>query len=166
VPLAPHILLASTNIRRMKTNLTGIIPPQAIDQIETALLDNVAQLYTLGRTHFLFARRQNNRAWRQKVSRFYYGAYNASRALRLCERGDFSTDASDHKKVGDLPGPLPSRARFENQLNALRDDRNLCDYDHTATIGDLVLGLLPTEQLVTDFLAESKTYLLARGVAL
>jgi hypothetical protein len=150
----------------MQTNLAGIIPAPALAQIEAELLQNVRQLYMLGRNHFLFARRQNNRAWRQKVSRFYYGTYNASRALRLCEKGDFFTDSSDHKKIGDLPNLFPDRGRFENHLTALRDDRNLCDYDHTAEMTDLVLGLSATEQLANDFFKESRIFLLARGVSL
>lgn len=138
----------------------------AIAAIEAAIFRNVVQLYGLGRNHYHFARRQNNRAWRQKISRFYYGAYNVSRALRLCDKGEFSTDSSDHKKIGDVPDALPGRAAYENQLSALRDDRNLCDYDHTGDIASLVLGLATSEQLVGNFLRDARVFLISRGVPL
>jgi hypothetical protein len=89
---------------------------------------------------FSFAARQNNRWWRQKISRLYYGAYNVSRAVRLCVSGEFSDDSTDHKRIGDLPADFPNQALYKNRLNSLRDDRNLCDYDHTARAADLAAG--------------------------
>jgi hypothetical protein len=111
----PHLLLAAANPRKLKNNLVNVIDPRALGAIETEICANVAQLYVLGRHHYLFAVRQNNRAWRQKISRLYYGAYNASRAVRLCVSGDFSEDSSDHRKIGDLPDDFPNQAAYKNR---------------------------------------------------
>ena len=162
----PHLLLAAGNPRRLKNNLVNVIDPTAISAIETEICANVAQLSILGRHHYLFAIRQNNHWWRQKISRLYYGAYNVSRAVRLCVSGDFSEDSSDHKKIGDLPNDFPNEATYKNRLNSLRDDRNLCDYDHTAHLADLGIGLNDAITFVAEFLRDARTYLKPRGVKL
>jgi hypothetical protein len=163
---SPHFLRAASNVRQLKQNLVQVLEPGAIDTIEAHICLNAAQLYNLGRNHYLFAIRQNNRAWRQKVSRLYYGAYNASRAVRLCVSGDYAVDSSDHKKIGDLPSDFHNHATYKNRLSALRDDRNLCDYDHTASISDLVVGIADSAELIRDFLQDARDYLRARGVRL
>ncbi len=163
---SPHLLLAAGNVRRVKNNLVNVIDGAAIVAIEAEICTNCAQLYGLGRNHYLFARRQSNRHWRQKVSRLYYAAYNVSRAVRLCVNGEYSTDASDHKKIETIPEDFPNKNTYSNRLGVLRDDRNLCDYDHTAILNDLVL--MPTDaiQLVTDFLRDARIYLVQHGVGL
>ena len=115
-----------------------------------------AQLFKLGKSHYRFARRQNNRDWRQKISRLYYGAYNISRAVRLCVNGEYSTESSDHKKVEAIPDDFPNKNTYSNRMAVLRDDRNLCDYDHAAVIGDLILAPGDALQLVGDFLQDAK----------
>ena len=79
----PHLLRASGNVRKLKDNLVNVVDGAAISAIEDEICVNVIQLYALGRTHYFFALRQNNRSWRQKISRLYYAAYNVSRAVRL-----------------------------------------------------------------------------------
>ena len=143
-----------------------MIDEGAIAAIESEILANAAQLYSLGRNHYLFATRQNNRAWRQKISRFYYAAFNISRAIRLCVAGDYATDVTDHKKIECLPDDFPNKSRYSNQLSVLREDRNLCDYDHTAKLTDLVVGVAETNELVEQFMDEARGYLRQRGVAL
>jgi len=166
MPNSPHILLASGNVKRMQTNIAGLLSPASAAAIEDAIRTNVVQLYRLGRNHYLFARRQSNRDWRQKISRYYYGAYNISRSVRLFTNGDYSTDVSDHKKIESVPSGFPNTASYQNRLAALREDRNLCDYDHTALISSLSLGVQDTETLVADFLTDAKNYLTSRGVNL
>ena len=129
---SPHLLRAAPNVRKLKDNLINVVTADAISAIETEIRTNVAQLYALGLNHYYFAARQNNRSWRQKISRLYYAAYNVSRAVRLCVSGEYSIDSSDHKKIDTLPDDFPNRNRYANRLTVLRDDRNLCDYDHTA----------------------------------
>jgi hypothetical protein len=163
---APHLLLASGNPRKLKENLVQILDQQAILAIEAEILSNVAQLYLLGRGHYNFAVRQGNRAWRQKISRLYYGAYNASRAARLLSFGEYSAESGDHKKIEKLPSDFPSQSTYSNRLSVLREDRNLCDYDHTASIQDLILTPPDAVALVTDFLSDSSSYLRSRGVSL
>lgn len=162
----PHLLRASANVRRVKDNLVNVIDSVAISAIETEICANVAQLFVLGRSHYYFAVRQNNRSWRQKISRLYYGAYNVSRALRLCVNGEYSMDSSDHKKIEMLPNDFPNKNRYANRLGVLRDDRNLCDYDHTAKLADLVVGVHDATELVQQFLEDAQNYLKRRGVNL
>lgn len=138
----------------------------AIGAIDAEISKNVAQLYLLGKNHYLFARRQDNREWRQKISRLYYASYNASRAVRLFETGDFATDVSDHKKIEMIPPDFPNRNTYANRLGVLRGDRNLCDYDHTASQEDLALGINESVELVADFLRDAQIYLEGRGVTI
>ena len=139
----------------------------AIEELRRALEldpDDTAALFKLGETHFRFAARQPKAHWRQKISRFYYAAYNVTRALRLHVAGEYSTDVKDHQRIERLPDDFPSKERFANQLKALREDRNLCDYDHTKRAADLVLGTNQSASLVTEFLNEAREYLKRRGL--
>ena len=142
----------------------NVVDAAAISAIEAEICANVAQLYALGRSHYNFAIRQNNRSWRQKISRLYYAAYSVSRAVRLCVNGDYSTDSSDHKKIEILPDDFPNKNMYANRLGVLRADRNLCDYDHTAELADLVVGVSDAVQLVQQFLTDAQSYLTRRGV--
>jgi hypothetical protein len=161
---SPHLLRAAANVRQLQKNLVNVVDAAAIGAIEAEICANVVQLYRLGRQHYSFAIRQHNRSWRQKISRLYYGAYNVSRAVRLCVSGEFSDDSSDHKKIGALPGDFPNQATYANRLSVLRDDRNLCDYDHTALLADLLLDVDSSVRLVDDFLLDARSYLRNRGV--
>lgn len=162
----PHLLLAAGNPRKLKNNLVNVIDLAAISAIEAEICTNVAQLYVLGKHHYSFAVRQNNRWWRQKISRLYYGAYNVSRAVRLCVSGEFSEDPTDHKKIGEIPHDFPNQALYKNRLNSLREDRNLCDYDHTARLADLAVGIDDSITLVEGFLKDARAYLKPRGVTI
>lgn len=162
----PHLLLAGRNPRRIKENLVGIVDAAAIRAIEGEIQNNVRQLFALGEQHFSFALALNNGQWRQKVSRLYYGAYNVSRAIRLLVWSEYSTDVKDHKKVEELPDDFPSKDIIRARLAALREDRNLCDYDHTATEDHLVLGVGESVEFVTTFVEDAKKYLISRGIAL
>jgi hypothetical protein len=78
--------------------------------------------------------------------------------------GEYSSESGDHKKIGDLPKNFPTHASYSNRLAALRDDRNLCDYDHTARCADLSIGVADSVDLVERFLKDTRTYLGQRGV--
>lgn len=160
----PHLLRASGNVRMMKENLVNVISRNALSAIQAEINRNVVQLFTLGQSHYNFAVRQNNRTWRQKVSRLYYAAYNVSRAVRLCEHGEFSTEVADHKKVESLPDGFPNKNSYANRLGILRDDRNTCDYDHTSSIGGLITTVPDAIALVTEFLRDARTYLRGKGI--
>jgi hypothetical protein len=163
---SPHLLRAGANVRKIKDNLVNVVDAAAVLAIETEICTNVAQLYALGRSHYYFAVRQHNRSWRQKISRLYYAAYSVSRAVRLCVNGEYSTDSSDHKRIETLPEDFPNRNKYANRLVAIREDRNLCDYDHTAALTDLVVGVNDAEELVQQFLRDAQGYLKRRGVNL
>lgn len=161
---APHLLRASGNVRKMKENLANVVDANALSAIQEEINRNVVQLFRLGKSHYSFALRQNNRSWRQRVSRLYYAAYNVSRAVRLCANGEFSTEVGDHKKIESLPDQFPQLNSYSNRLAILREDRNLCDYDHTANMGDLVNSVPDAITLVTDFLEDARVYLLGKGI--
>lgn len=78
--------------------------------------------------------------------------------------GEYSTEGGDHKKIETIPDDFPNKNTYANRLKVLRDDRNLCDYDHTAMLGDLILVPPDALQLVTEFLRDSRTYLVQHGV--
>jgi hypothetical protein len=160
----PHLLRAASNVRKLKENLIHLLDDAALAAIGSEISANIVQLYALGRNHYRFAVRQNNRSWRQKISRLYYGAYNTSRAIRLAVNGDYSTDSSDHKKIETLPDDFPRKSIYSNRLGVLRDDRNLCDYDHTVRIGDLLIGVDEAVELVQQFMTDAQVYLSNRGV--
>ena len=162
----PHVLLAGRNPRQVKDNLTGILDQAALQLIEGAIHANVALLYSLGSQQYSFARRLHARHWRQVVSRAYYGAYNVSRAIRLQVHGEFSTEVRDHQKFESLPDDFPKKHTYSNLLTTLRDDRNLCDYDHTAMETDLVIGRSAALTLVRDFISDAKGYLVTLGLTL
>ena len=163
---SPHILLAGGNVKRLQMNLVNVIDASAMRAIEEEININTKKLYLLGQTHFLFAIKQNKNAWRQKVSRLYYGGYNASRAVRLCVSGDYNTNSSDHKKIDVLPDDFPRQSSYGLQLKTLRDDRNLCDYDHTVRCADLSIGTKDATDLVNSFLQDARIYLRNRGIPL
>ena len=161
---SPHLLRAGANARRLKDNLVTVVDASAISAIEAEICTNAAQLFALGRSHYSFAARQNNRSWRQKISRLYYAAYNVSRAVRLCVSGEYSTDSADHKKIENLPDDFPNKHSYANRLGVLRDDRNLCDYDHTTRLNDLVIGVDDSLALTESFVRDARGYLRRRGV--
>lgn len=166
MPKSPHLLLAAANVRKLHSNLVNVVEQAALDSIQTEINVNIGQLYALGRAHFSFAQRHNNRDWRQKASRLYYGAYNVSRAVRLCVSGEYSTDPSDHKKIQSLPDDFPNKNTYANRLAVLREDRNLCDYDHAASRNDLLSSVEDSAEIVEKFLRDAKGYLRGRGVGL
>ena len=163
---APHLLLASGNCRKLRRNLEHVLDPAALLRIDQEIVVNVGGLFSLGESHYRFAKSISKTEWRQQVSRFYYAAYHFSRSLRLFKDGTYNTDASDHKAIESLPDNFPTRHTYQNRLTLLRDDRNLCDYDHTATEGDLIISRSDTEAMLDVFLTETRQYLVNGGVPL
>jgi len=162
----PHLLRASGNPRRLIENIRHLISSDSEEQIESALDENIVALYELGRTHYRFARRLAEGSWRHTVSRLYYAGYNTTRSVRLCVDGHYSQDVKDHHRFEQLPGDFPSRDRYANDLPLLRDDRNLCDYDHTAEPDDLVRPPRQWAKFVSELMRDAKRYLEGRGVTL
>lgn len=162
----PHLLLAGTNCHRVRKNLTHILDDAAIDAITAEIRLNVAGLFSLGNEHFQFAKGLSKSKWRQRISRYYYGAYNSVRSLRLVSDGSYSTESDDHKKVEDFPDDFPTRNTYTNKLRVLRTDRNTCDYDHTATLQDLLMTPDEAELLVSQLITDAESYLISKGVIL
>jgi hypothetical protein len=160
----PHLLNASSNCRKLHLNLHGIVDQAALDAIESAIKANVVGLFRLGASHYDFARTAPVKEWRQRVSRFYYAAYNLTRCVRLDLDGEFHEDVTDHKKVAVLPDAFPNRATYEHRLGLLRKDRNLCDYDHTGEEADLMNTVSDTETLVGELMGDAARYLKSRGI--
>ena len=159
-------LLNLGNPRRVKENLSGILGHPELEKIESEIVANTVALYRLSRRFLLFALKQSPPNWRQRVSRLYYAAYNVSRAVRLFVSGEYSSDVKDHQRFDRLPDDFPSKDKYANQLAVLREDRNMCDYDHTCRSTDLVLGITQSTSLVIEFLDDAKSYLTAKGLKL
>lgn len=161
----PHLLRASANPRSIKRNLGHILDPQALAAIENDIAENARGLLALAEDHLSHAGRfRKQKGWRQAISRLYYAAYNAFRAVRLYTDGHYSTDGSDHKRLNTLPSDFPERETYANRLQTLREDRNLCDYDHAATVSDLIASRQEHAALVSQFIADVKRYLSTKGL--
>ncbi len=159
---SPHILLLNKNVVEIRNELSGVLSKKSAKAIEAEVKRNVVQLFSLGEQHHNFARTTSNAHWRQVVSRAYYGAYGVSRAVRLATKGAYSQETKDHEKIAELPDDFPDRATYANRLRVLRDDRNLCDYDHSADQADLAISVADAIALVDAFLTHARTYLRAR----
>ena len=162
--MGPPNLLHLGNPRKMKQTLASILPEDALAAIESEIEKHVKDLYRLGLQHFRFAISQPPRHCRKKASRLYYAAYNVSRSVRLYVHGEYSIEAGDHGKVGQLPDDFPNKATFSNQLRLLREDRNTADYDHVSQARTLVLSPSDADLLVKNFLTAGKYYLHGRGL--
>ena len=163
---SPHLLNASSNVRRMLTNLDHCLDAGALGALNTELDRQCKLLYQLGQAHFRFACQQSSYHWRQRVSRLYYGAYNCKRAVQLHVEGVFRMDIKDHKEVSKLPSDFPNSSTYEVRLRALREDRNLADYNHEARASDLAHGTSDTQCMVENFVSDARTYLRLRGLQL
>ena len=160
---SPHLLLAG-NAQRVRANLVSILDALGLAAIDKEITLNAARMYDLALQHYKFAAQLPGPTWRHKISRLYYAAYHVSRCLRFMTSGEYCQEVTDHKKVDDLPQDLPNRATYANRLTALRDDRNLADYDHTATEAELVIPVAEATALVEQLLGDARSYLKARKV--
>lgn len=161
---SPHILLLNKNVGELKRQLAGILSTKSAQVFDATVRKNVAQLFKLGEQHYMFARGISASHWRQVVSRSYYAVYNVSRAIRLAVAGHYSQEVKDHEKVGELPDDFPDKSTYTNKLRLLRDDRNLCDYDHTVVQADLGSTSVDTLQLVELFIDHGRQYLNAHKI--
>lgn len=159
---SPHILLLNKNVAELKRELAHVLTKKSSMAFDAAVKENVVQLFGLGEHHFEFAKALPALHWRQVVSRSYYGAYSVSKAVRLAVRGQYSQEVKDHEKVGELPDDFADKSTYANRLRLLRDDRNLCDYDHTAVEPDLGISAADTLTLVGNFVLHARAYLRAR----
>lgn len=162
---SPHLLLASSNSHKMLENLRHILDSAACSAIQDEIDENVRLLLKLGNSHHVFAKSLPKQHWRQRISRFYYGAYNVRRAVNLHKDGSYKTDVDDHKKT-DIPQEIESFSTYQIRLRDLREDRNLADYDHTAVESDLILTQEEAERIVASFIADVEGYLGRRGIVL
>jgi hypothetical protein len=158
----PHILLLKKNVLEVRRELAGIFSKRCALLFDAEVKANVLQLFSLGENHYQFAKSLQTTHWRQVVSRAYYGAYGVSRAVRLAVDGQYSQEAKDHARVGQLPEDFPKKNTYANRLRLLRDDRNLCDYDHTAVETDLGMSSTDALALVREFVQHARSYLRAR----
>lgn len=162
----PHLFNAGSNPLKLIRNLEAILSPAELDKVRQEIVSNVIGLYRLGESQCEFACGLPTTHWRQRVSRFYYGAYNVRRAVVLRHDGSFSTDSSDHKNIHNIPDKLQNSEMYKSKFGTLRDDRNLADYNHLAIESELVLSQSDCELLVKAFLSDAKIYLNSEGVEL
>lgn len=150
------------NPRKVIRCLKDILPSSELQKIEDEVTKNVKQLIRLGEGHLRYAHRLSGRdMWRQRVSRAYYACYSASKAVRLAQDGSYSTDAGDHKKIGDLPDDFPDKNIWENKLTKFRADRNIADYGHSAKEKELESSSSQYLVEASDFVRGIKAYLKA-----
>lgn len=162
---SPHLLNASTNPLKMLENLRPLLSAQSLKNIENELNRHVTGLFKLGEEHLRFAVGISKSAWRHRISRLYYAAYNVRRAVQLKSSGAFATDVSDHENI-EFPGDFPDRDARANRVRNLRNDRNLADYSHEAGLADLLATPDDVEVFVRELQDVARKYLVAKGVAL
>jgi len=74
---SPHILLASSNTRKMLENIRHLLDQKACDAIQDEIDKNVKALFDLGLGHFNFAKQTPSQYWRQRISRLVgFAKYN------------------------------------------------------------------------------------------
>lgn len=112
----PSILLASSNCQRLIKNVSYILDAAAVQLLQDEIERNVVALFRLREEHLQFAKTIPNKLWRQRILRLYYAALNAKRAVALNHSGDFSTDVSDHKNIGELPPGFPDPNTYSTRL--------------------------------------------------
>ena len=161
----PNILLASANCQKLIRNLRHILSVREIKKLQDEVDQNVIGLLSLGFHHLQFARDVPAGQWRQKISRLYYAALNTKRGVALSRSGRYSTDVTDHQKIGELPDDFPQSSTYATRLQNLRDDRNLADYSHVADESDLVVSIADAELLVEAFYEDATHYVKERGVS-
>lgn len=159
---SPHILLLNKNVVDLRRELGHILSKKSTAAFDAEVKENIVQLFSLGLHHFDFAKALGPVNWRQIVSRSYYGAYSVSKAVRLAVNGQYSREVKDHEKVGDLPDDFPDKNTYANRLRLLRDDRNLCDYDHTVVEADLGMTSTDALALVGGLVSHARGYLRTR----
>jgi hypothetical protein len=150
----------------VRANLLHLLSTDSVQAIDSEIAANARGLFELGAQHYAFAISLGRSQWRQTISRVYYGAFGVVRSVRFFVDGHYSTETGEHKKVDELPTDFPNRSTYAVQLPVLRDDRNLSDYDHTATEADLVIPREDAVRLVGNLFADARSYLQARGLTI
>ncbi|MBU9191285.1 HEPN domain-containing protein [Burkholderia gladioli] len=118
--------------------------------------------FELGRQHLDEAVRLHAAGCpRASFSRAYYGAYNASKAVRYLVKGIVSLKGDDHGKASiDLPDDFPDVARWSSKISVLYEHRLRADYDNWATTG--TEQILNPDVAINDaaqFMDAARTYL-------
>jgi hypothetical protein len=162
----PSILLAGSNCQKLIRNVAYVLDEAALRLLRNEIDRNVVALFRLGEEHMGFAQTISAKLWRQRVSRSYYAALNLKRSVTLNHSGEFSTDVSDHKNIGDLPPGFPNANTYSTRLTNLRDDRNIADYSHLSTESDLIISSADAQALVAAFCGHAREYLQGRGILL
>lgn len=162
-------LLHLDNHGKVRRVLSTFASRATLARFDDAVANVVKQWYLLARRHLRVARRlvRPPRDWRSAVSRTYYAAYNASRAVRYRVNGRVKPGAEDHKEVGDLPNDFPNRDQWSSFLDDLRYDRNVSDYEPWPAARQRLKGE-PADSLieVERFIRDARGYLRDRGVIL
>ncbi|WP_152482617.1 hypothetical protein [Halomonas sp. THAF5a] len=157
------ILNFPKNAREMISVLSEVVSEESLVLLEAELHRHVILLYRLAEEHLLLATSVSSSKWRQKVSRSYYSAYNARRAVELYVSGVYNTDSSDHKNLHKLPDDFPERETKVARLRDLREDRNSADYDHLADEGNLLVPSVDAVEFAKRFLRDTRSYLENKG---
>lgn len=158
-----NLISVSRNARQLISVISPLLPKESVDRLELEISNHAKDLFRLGEHHSQFAEKLTEKDWRQMVSRSYYGAYNCRRALMLYKFGSYSTDPSDHKKVAEIPEDFPEKETRSARLRDLREDRNTADYDHSATVDDLIITPREAVEFSKRFIQDAKKYFSENG---
>jgi hypothetical protein len=100
---------------------------------------------------------------RSTLSRAYYAAYNASKAVRYVVVGSVSLAGDDHGKASELPDDFPSVGYWSATIVKLFENRLISDYDNWAS-SSADMSLKPDEafELAERFVEKAREYFHAR----
>jgi hypothetical protein len=163
----PVYLVDFPNHGKVRKALASVFTRRSLAKYDAAVSSTVRSYLRLAAAQLRVATASgtNGDAWRTLVSRAYYAAYNASKAVRLYVYGFTANDASDHKNVGELPDDFPTHAQWTSKLIDMRFDRNVADYEPWPGSKAKLKKIPPTT--LTDaqqFVTAVRVYLKGKGV--
>jgi hypothetical protein len=160
-----HKEFLELNLEKTITCLTRVLDASAMASLRAEQAQHVHALVVLAENHLTFSKSiPGRRHWRHIVSRSYYAAYIASKAVRYAADNAFSKEARDHLEIGTLPKDFPNKPRWSSLLSTFRGDRNIADYDHLAKSSELEESPNEYRRKSEQFVELVKTYLKTRGI--
>ncbi len=155
------------NHQRVRRGLESILDADALAAYDDAVHATCLCIMKLAAAHLRTAKNPSSVRdnWRLVVSRAYYAAYNASKAVRYLVQGQVAGDVDDHKKVADLPNDFPERVFWTSVLIEMRIDRNIADYEPwPGCLRRLAASPKKAVEYADRFVQTVRSYLKDRGV--
>lgn len=150
---------------RLTRLLQKVVDKDAIAAIQSEHKRTVKTMLELSMSHRMAAKKLSRiKHWRSFISRLYYCAYIANRAVRYGANGQFEASAQDHENSKNLPEDFQEKDRWRDFFRHFHLDRNMCDYDSEAGIKDLHYPPAIYAQKTDEFIAVAEKFLQERSM--